>query len=425
MEPKTRQSKKGLTNAESEAFFYEESIAEFGNVFSFGSRGIKFVNWAKPIGITCKICATTWVNKSPTEHMGRGCLICKREKARNEKTPKARTAKQKALDVRKHEKNIQNFMKNAPGKQDYRYDYNDGHFKYEMRQHASGVWRGYVTVYCRTHNYEFSHWADDHLNGKSSCDSCTRDAKRVAMAKSWEQFIIDAKAIKEHDGKYEYPSVDVEYINAKSKITIYCKICGENFIKIADDHLSNIQGCTICSPKSQGEETVRRFLIDRNIAFKKEFSFPGSRKLYDFLLTEYNIFIEYDGKQHFNFTKFWHKTEDGFAAERANDVEKTVKAIQAGYQIIRIDYLIAKYDDIANAIIIAIEQRNEYDMFVSSHLYDTMVNSVKLLIGTYNTIVMMNEFDAYDDEDIGAGLITLCDDDANVHCEDIELFDII
>ena len=396
MEPKI---KKKRNRGKSESVFYEESIAKFGDVFSFGSNGIAFENWATRIGITCNICAEkrpdkcTWTHKTPTEHMSRGCINCRKEKAIG--MPKERTEKQKANDIKKHENSIQNFIKNAPEKQGWRYDYTNESFKYELRKNFGDKLRGFVTVYCQIHNCKFSHWADDHLRGKTGCEGCTRDAKRVAMAKTWEQFIIDANAIEDHKGKYEYPLIATEYVNAKSKITIYCKTCKKNFSKIADDHLSNSRGCTPCSPnKSWGERTVYKFLDDNNIAFEDEFSFPGNRKRYDFLLTEYNIFIEYDGQQHFNFTKFWHIDDDGFANEQAKDVGKTVRALQDGYKMIRIDYLIATPADVANVINTAIERRDEYHIFVTSQLYDTMINSVKPLINADSVVIIMNEVDA-------------------------------
>jgi len=397
---KTRRSKKGATNAESEASFYAESIAKFGDVFSFGSNGVTFKNWAKPIGITCNICVEkhpddcTWMYITPTQHMSRGCLNCKKEL--REKIPKERTDKQKANDAKKREIAIQNFIKNAPKKQNCRYDYDNDSFKYEIRINASGRYRGYITVYCWMHDYEFFQWASDHLDGKIGCGDCERDAKRMVLAKTPEQFVIDAKTMKEHEGKYEYPFIDTEYVNAKSKITIYCKTCDKNFPKIAGDHLDNARGCTLCSPnKSWGERTIYEFLDSHNIAFEDEFSFLGDRRRYDFLLTEYKIFIEYDGRQHFNFTKIWHITEEGFNDEQITDVKKTVKVIQAGYKMIRIDYLIETPVDIANVINIAIERRNEYDMFVTSHLYDKMVNSVRPMISADSIIIMMNVDDTF------------------------------
>jgi very-short-patch-repair endonuclease len=52
------------------------------------------------------------------------------------------------------------------------------------------------------------------------------------------------KVILVHGDKYDYSKV--EYINARTKITIICKVHGE-FQKTPNDHLNGKQGCKICS----------------------------------------------------------------------------------------------------------------------------------------------------------------------------------
>jgi hypothetical protein len=50
------------------------------------------------------------------------------------------------------------------------------------------------------------------------------------------------KVILVHGEKYDYSKV--EYINARTKITIICKVHGE-FQKTPNDHLNGKQGCKI------------------------------------------------------------------------------------------------------------------------------------------------------------------------------------
>jgi undecaprenyl pyrophosphate synthase/G:T-mismatch repair DNA endonuclease (very short patch repair protein) len=86
------------------------------------------------------------------------------------------------------------------------------------------------------------------------------------------------KAIKIHGDKYDYSKV--EYINAKEKVIIICKIHGE-FIQTPNKHLQN-QNCSQCSkkPKLNMEEFIKRANIKYN-------------NLYDYSKVNY---INYDTK---------------------------------------------------------------------------------------------------------------------------------
>lgn len=60
---------------------------------------------------------------------------------------------------------------------------------------------------------------------------------------------------------------------------------------------------------SLGEEKINKILIENNINFESQKTFPdlyGKNKhpyFFDFYLSDYNILIEYDGIQHFQYTE--------------------------------------------------------------------------------------------------------------------------
>ena len=104
-----------------------------------------------------------------------------------------------------------------------------------------------------------------------------------------------------HKNKYDYSLV--EYSN-KSKVRIICPTHGifeQNHL-----HHSNGSGCPKCRV-SRGEEDVKKWLDNKNIKYTVQHKFPNCKnKLplpFDFYLTDYNICIEYDGRQHY--TKVW------------------------------------------------------------------------------------------------------------------------
>ncbi len=89
---------------------------------------------------------------------------------------------------------------------------------------------------------------------------------------------------------------------------------------------------------SKGEITISRILDNLGITYLAEFSLPNCKFRYDFCLFDYNILIELDGYQHFEFPNKYHKSKKEYFDYRQKDVKKTLMALKAGYQIIRLHY---------------------------------------------------------------------------------------
>lgn len=96
--------------------------------------------------------------------------------------------------------------------------------------------------------------------------------------------------------------------------------------------------CIQCSPSSKGEEKVQSALCLLNINFQREFSFPGERYRYDFILSEKKIIIETDGQQHFIKIPYYNPSPNALILSQLTDVLKMVNARNEGYKILRIDY---------------------------------------------------------------------------------------
>ncbi len=92
---------------------------------------------------------------------------------------------------------------------------------------------------------------------------------------------------------------------------IICKKHGI-FMQLTSYHLRGI-GCPICQ-ESKGEKIISNFLKNKNIKFKREKRFSDCRNIlplpFDFFLPNYNICIEFDGKQHFIQHKTWSNLEE-------------------------------------------------------------------------------------------------------------------
>lgn len=105
------------------------------------------------------------------------------------------------------------------------------------------------------------------------------------------------KAIQKHGYKYDYRKVN--YINSKTKVCIICPEHGEFWQRPAK-HLYG-RGCFQCANEKNISELILKEKMQnifKNVEYQKRFQWLGRQTL-DFYLPDYNIAIEYQGRQHF------------------------------------------------------------------------------------------------------------------------------
>lgn len=169
-----------------------------------------------------------------------------------------------------------------------------------------------VCIICPKHG-EFWQVPSNHLQGQG-CKKCYICEKSLLT----EDFINKAKEI--HGNKYDYSKV--EYVNAKIPVCIICPEHGE-FWQKPENHLYTLSGCQKCSLKNNKSEQI---LLNKlksdgfNVEYQKHFTWLGKQSL-DIYLPDYNIAIEYQGRQHFKpIKKFGGK--EGFEKTKFNDYVK-------------------------------------------------------------------------------------------------------
>ena len=144
-----------------------------------------------------------------------------------------------------------------------------------------------IKIKCKN-NHIFTQRPGDHLLGYGC---------RFCIVHDTDSFIKKAKEI--HGNLYDYSLVKYEY--STIKIKIICKKHGQ-FETRANNHLSLKRGCPNCR-KSKNEDLISNLLKNNNIKFKFQKKFENCRFKYiltfDFYLSDFNICIEYDGKQHY------------------------------------------------------------------------------------------------------------------------------
>lgn len=157
-----------------------------------------------------------------------------------------------------------------------------------------------VQIICPKHGI-FEQSPDGHLRGQG-CPQCKAEKTSIRCKKDIEVFIEEAQKV--HNNKYNYSKFN--YVSAHVKGIIICPEHGE-FEQSPANHLAG-KGCPDCakSKMSKGEAIVKNYLDKNNIAYKKQYriKFPKEIRIseygyIDFYLPEHNIFIEYNGAQHY------------------------------------------------------------------------------------------------------------------------------
>lgn len=151
-----------------------------------------------------------------------------------------------------------------------------------------------VIIICKEHG-EFTIKANKHCNGQG-CKLCGYISSSKSNTSNYKIFTEKANTI--HNNKFDY-SKSV-YNGSHKKIEIICAKHG-SFWQTPTNHFSGA-GCSKCNA-SRGELFISNYFISNDIKFEEQKRFSECRNIlplpFDFYLLEYNLLIEYQGKQHF------------------------------------------------------------------------------------------------------------------------------
>lgn len=279
----------------------EEFIIKATNIHNhkYDYSLVQYINNKTKVKIICPIHGE--FKQSPDKHINQknGCTICgKKQNSTNEE-----------------------FINKAKLKHNNKYDYS-------IIDYVNSKTK--VKIICKIHG-EFEQTPNSHMLGYG----CVRCNGPIIT-----DFIQKANSI--HNNKYDYSMV--KYVNSSVKINILCIKHGI-FSQKLNDHLYG-NGCPICR-ESIGEKEIRNYLLKNEIKFISQHRFKDCKYKntlpFDFYLPDYNLCIEYNGIQHYEYRKFFHRTKNALSVQQLKDNIKKQYCDVNG-----ISLLIIKYDENIN-----------------------------------------------------------------------------
>lgn len=207
----------------------------------------------------------------------------------------------------------------------------------------------YIKYRCPKHGVHEMRIAN-FLSGKK-CPECASDIAQIKYSRS-QKDIIDR--ISECGGIVINPE---DYINGcERNLKIICPECKNVFITsyiLFTQHGGQV--CPDCSTSAEsiGEKKVRFYLEKNNIKFKQNYWFDDCRDIhplpFDFYLPDQNKIIEFDGRQHYGSTTFFHHSQE---MTPIHDKMKNEYCKNKGIDLLRIPYWnINKVDEILSKFV--------------------------------------------------------------------------
>lgn len=189
-------------------------------------------------------------------------------------------------------------------------------------------------------------------NGHTKSCGCKNLESNIKAIREYNKLGLppwNKKIYKTGDTVGDYGVIFLEDIDDKSsghrKAKFTCPICGMTFEAIVENVTRNLtKGCG--NHMSHGEERIAKVLRELGISFEIQKSFEnllsqkGWKYRFDFYLPDYNLLIEYDGIQHFEYkdgTSGWNNKEN-FLLTRQRDLDKDDYCIKNKIHLIRIPY---------------------------------------------------------------------------------------
>lgn len=184
------------------------------------------------------------------------------------------------------------------------------------------------------------------VNGKFYQENLKFDA---VTCETFIHFLL-SRYINSSGKLYAHVNIDKsyeDYVEYLKELDIIHNLADHKLIQSNDIFSRYIKEFPKVRVNSKGEKLIYNYLIKEKIPFKCHYrpdflknSETGKNLEYDFFLTigDKKIAIEYNGKQHYEFVKFFHKNEDDFRKQQERDKLKEKLSIDNNIKLITIKY---------------------------------------------------------------------------------------
>ena len=189
-----------------------------------------------------------------------------------------------------------------------------------------------------------------HVTEKLTYDSFSRGNCRCPECKPRFKYSYDEVVIEFEKEGYKVISSESDYKNCGSKLKTMCP--NGHIHNISYNHFKNGRKCPKCKTIFKGEEFIQNILTNNSICFIEQYRFEDCKwkntLAFDFYLPDYNLLIEYDGRQHFEISEYFGGYE-GFINTKIRDTIKNIYCRNNNIDLLRIPYW--EFDNIENILI--------------------------------------------------------------------------
>ncbi len=182
--------------------------------------------------------------------------------------------------------------------------------KYEYVGEAPKTKMSLIHYICPKHGLQKQRY-DVHVDQKCGCAYCVGRVPRSLEVRK-ENFL--KKAHKKFGNLFTY-NMD-EYQNNDTPISITCSIHHYTFKTTPDTHIRKNGGCPVCA-MSSGEYGIYVWLSQNKVSFKYQQNIPNENPdldlaylAVDFYIPSRNLFIEFNGEQHYKEVKYFRRNKD-------------------------------------------------------------------------------------------------------------------
>ena len=169
------------------------------------------------------------------------------------------------------------------------------------------------------------------------CPICSSGFKRRSESMKYTTEKFKQVVSEKFNNRFDFVG---EYTDYNTHSQFKCNICNSVFLSTPNNFIKEGH-CPVCSATA-GEQKIMELLEKENIIyeFQKPIKIDSKNYRYDFFIPNKNIFIEYDGKQHFKpgFGKTEAERENNLKLTRKRDLIKNQYCKDNNFKLIRIAY---------------------------------------------------------------------------------------